>query len=62
MTRLSEEHEDGSAYDNLKAHFTEEEQVKLTLMIMVINGWNRLAVGFGGFVDPADVKARAAAA
>ena len=62
LTRLSEEHDDGTAYEELKAHFTEEEQVKLTLMIMVINGWNRLAVGLGGFVDPADVKARAAAA
>ena len=36
-----------SAYEALKAQFTEEEQVKLTLMINVINGWNRLAVGFG---------------
>jgi AhpD family alkylhydroperoxidase len=62
LTRLSEEHDDGTAYDELNAHFTEEEQVKLTLMIMVINGWNRLAVGLGGFVDPAEVKARAAAA
>lgn len=31
----------------LEAHFTPEEQVKLTLMINVINGWNRLVVGFG---------------
>jgi len=38
--------------------------VKLTLMINIINGWNRIAVGFGGFVDPAAVKAsnKAAAA
>ena len=36
-----------SAYEALKAQFTEEEQVKLTLMINVINGWNRIAVGFG---------------
>jgi alkylhydroperoxidase family enzyme len=34
----------------LKAQFSEEEQVKLTLMINVINGWNRIAVGFGMFV------------
>jgi hypothetical protein len=28
-------------------------------MINVINGWNRLAVGFGLWVDPAAAKARA---
>lgn len=62
LTRLSEEHTHESAYEELKAHFTEEEQVKLTLTIIVINGWNRIAVGFGGFVDPAAIRARAAAA
>ncbi len=43
-------------------HFTEEERVKLTLAIVVINGWNRIAVGCGGFVDPAATKTRARAA
>jgi len=62
LTRLSEEHTHLSAYEALKAEFTEEERVKLTLTICVINGWNRIAVGFGGFVDPAVIKARAAAA
>ena len=60
MTRLSEGHTHAEAYEALKAHFTEEEQVKLTLTIVVINGWNRLAVGFGGWADPAAVKANAA--
>jgi AhpD family alkylhydroperoxidase len=63
LTRLSEGHaalED--ARDALKAHFTNEEQVKLTLMINVINGWNRLAVGFKQFIDPTDAKAAAAQA
>ena len=36
---------------------TKEEQVKLTMMINVINGWNRLSVGFGMFIDPAVAKA-----
>ena len=57
LTRLSEGRERGEAYEALKAHFTEEEQVKLTLLINVINGWNRLAVGFGLFFDPAVAKA-----
>jgi AhpD family alkylhydroperoxidase len=56
LTRLSEGHTQESAYEALKTEFTEEEQVKLTLMINVINGWNRIAVGFGQFVDPAVIK------
>ncbi len=62
LTRLSEGHTHEAAYQVLKDHFTEEEQVKLTLMINVINGWNRLAVGFGLWVDPAAAKAAAQAA
>jgi AhpD family alkylhydroperoxidase len=62
LTRMSEGHTHEEAYEALKFEFSEEEQVKLTLMIVVINGWNRIAVGFGGFVDPAAIKARAAAA
>ncbi len=62
LTRLSEGHAHEAAYQALKDHFTEEEQVKLTLMINVINGWNRLAVGFGLWVDPAAAKAAAQAA
>jgi AhpD family alkylhydroperoxidase len=61
LTRLSEGHGglDG-ARDTLAAQFSAEEQVKLTLMINVINGWNRIAVGFRQFVDPAEAKAAAA--
>jgi AhpD family alkylhydroperoxidase len=62
LTRLCEGHEHESAYQALKAHFTEEEQVKLTLVINVINGWNRIAVGFAGWADPAAVKSVAKAA
>jgi AhpD family alkylhydroperoxidase len=51
LTRLSEGRSLESAREALLAEFSEEEQVKLTLMINVINGWNRLAVGFGLWVD-----------
>jgi AhpD family alkylhydroperoxidase len=57
LTRLSEGHAHESAYEALKDEFTEEEQVKLTLMINVINGWNRLAVGFGLWADQPATKA-----
>jgi AhpD family alkylhydroperoxidase len=62
LTRLAEGHELESAYESLKAQFSEAEQVKLTLMINVINGWNRISVGFGMFIDPADAKAAGQAA
>ena len=62
LTRLSEGHAIESARTALNAHFTEEEQVKLTLMINVINGWNRLSVGFGTWMEPAAAKAAARAA
>jgi AhpD family alkylhydroperoxidase len=45
-------------YQALKLHFTEQEQVDLTLLIVAINGWNRINVGFRT-VHP--VAARAAA-
>ncbi|APG88251.1 alkylhydroperoxidase (plasmid) [Sinorhizobium americanum CCGM7] len=61
LTRLSEGHAHENAYQTLQAHFTQEEQVKLTLMVNVINGWNRLAVGFGLWVDPAAAAAAAKA-
>jgi AhpD family alkylhydroperoxidase len=64
LTRLSEGQDQRreSAYQGLQAQFTQEEQVKLTLMINVINGWNRIAVGFGLFADPAVAKSVSAAA
>jgi AhpD family alkylhydroperoxidase len=62
LTRLFEGHTHETAYDALKQHFSEEERVKLTLMINIINGWNRLAVGFGMFADTQAVKATQAKA
>jgi AhpD family alkylhydroperoxidase len=62
LTRLSEGHTQESAYEALKTEFTEAEQVKLTLIVNVINGWNRIAVGFGLFADPAAIKVTAKAA
>jgi AhpD family alkylhydroperoxidase len=57
LTRLSEGHAHEAAYEAVWANFTQEEQVALTLMINVINGWNRIAVGFGLWADPAAAKA-----
>ncbi len=32
------------AYEEVKPHFTEKELVELTMVIITINGWNRLAI------------------
>jgi len=62
LTRLSEGRDLDSAYEALKTHFTEEEQVKLTVTINLINAWNRLAVGFSLWAEPATIKASVKAA
>jgi AhpD family alkylhydroperoxidase len=59
LTRLSEGKGHKDAYEALKAHFAEEEQVKLTMTINIINGYNRLAVGFGLFMEAAEIRASA---
>lgn len=57
LTSLSQGHTQDAAWDALAAHFTEEERVNLTLIVTVINGWNRLAVGFGLWIEtPASKK------
>lgn len=61
LTRLSEDPDLETAREQLAAHFSEEEQVKLSMVIIAINGWNRLAVGFKLWADPAQVSAQAAA-
>jgi AhpD family alkylhydroperoxidase len=46
LTGIAQGHTQKATKDALEAHFTPEEQVNLTVMINVINGWNRIAVGF----------------
>jgi AhpD family alkylhydroperoxidase len=48
LTLVSETRAPDDAYRALQAQFTEEEQVTLTLLIVAINGWNRIQVGFRG--------------
>jgi AhpD family alkylhydroperoxidase len=55
LTLVSETHAPDDVYRALQAQFTEEEQVTLTLLIVAINGWNRLQVGFRA-VHPVDKR------
>ena len=46
MTLVSEGHVPDEVYEEVRQHFSEEELVNLTLAIVTINGWNRLAIAF----------------
>jgi AhpD family alkylhydroperoxidase len=48
LSLVAETHAPDDVYRALQAQFTEEEQVRLTLLIVAINGWNRIQVGFRG--------------
>ena len=46
VTLIADKRAPDEVYAALDAQFSQEDQVKLTLMIDNINGWNRLAVAF----------------
>jgi AhpD family alkylhydroperoxidase len=51
MTQIATKRAPAHVHAALTEEFTAKEQVQLTLAINMINGWNRLAVGFDMF-DP----------
>jgi AhpD family alkylhydroperoxidase len=46
ITLVSEGHVPDAVYEKARESFSEEELVNLTLAIITINGWNRLAITF----------------
>jgi AhpD family alkylhydroperoxidase len=46
LTVISENDVPDSLYEATRKHFNEEEIVTLTMAIIAINGWNRLAISF----------------
>ena len=46
LTRIDREGAPDNVYEALKAHFSEEEQIRITLLVGAINAFNRLNVGF----------------
>ncbi|WP_407520102.1 carboxymuconolactone decarboxylase family protein [Methylobacterium oryzisoli] len=46
LTRVAETGAPDADYEEMARHFSEAEQVQLTLLIGAINVWNRLQVGF----------------
>jgi AhpD family alkylhydroperoxidase len=61
VTLVSEGHVPDEVFAQARAHFSEEELVSLTMAIVAINGWNRLAIAFraeAGKYQPGSLKAR----
>lgn len=46
VTRVADTHVPEEVYEQARKHFTEKELVDLTLAVVAINGWNRLAISF----------------
>jgi AhpD family alkylhydroperoxidase len=46
LTQVSLGHAPDIVYEYARKHFSEKEMVDLTMAIVAINGWNRLAIGF----------------
>jgi|ERR1700677_1288058 len=47
LTLISECHAPDDLYEDLQAHFSEKEIVALTMVIALINTWNRISISFG---------------
>ncbi len=46
VTKISENGVPAEVYDQVKSQFNEKELVDLTLAVIAINSWNRLAISF----------------
>jgi AhpD family alkylhydroperoxidase len=57
LTRISETHAPDDVYEGLKPHFSEKAIVDLTMLIGMINLWNRLAIGMRFIPDGAPPRA-----
>ena len=46
VTLVSVDHVPDAVYEHAMRHFSEEELVNLTMAVITINGWNRIAISF----------------
>lgn len=46
VTEIGASHAPDELFERVRAHFTEAELVSLSMAIVAINGWNRLAIAF----------------
>jgi AhpD family alkylhydroperoxidase len=65
LTRISESEVSDELFKRVSTHFNKEELAALTLAIIAINGWNRLAISFrfpAGTYQPQSVREAATSA
>ena len=60
LTHISETHAPDDVYEEVRRHFSEVETVNLTMLIGMINLWNRIAIGFRS-IHPGKAPAASAA-
>jgi AhpD family alkylhydroperoxidase len=63
LTLISQTHAPDDVYEEARRHFSELELVNLTMAIVTINSWNRLAIGFRsvpGTYEPRPAESRSA--
>ena len=63
VTFITQGHAPDALYEETRRHFSEEELVTLTMAVVTINGWNRLAIAFRsvpGDYQPASLTAAGA--
>ena len=46
MTLIADNHVPDEVYEQVRQHFSEAEVINLTLAVVAINGWNRIAISF----------------
>src|SRR5215216_6588837 len=46
VTNIPQIHESDEGYEAARAQFSAEELIKLTVVVIAIDGWNRLAIAF----------------
>ena len=59
LTLITVGHVPDEVYEEVRAEFSDEELVNLTVVVNTINGWNRIAIGFRmlpGSYDPHATK------
>jgi len=59
LTLIAERGAPDEVFEQVRKQFTEEELANLTLAIVIINGWNRFAIGFRadvGHYEPGSVQ------
>lgn len=51
VTEISKEGVSDSLFQEMKAHFSDEEIVNINLLVIAINAWNRMGVAFQSELD-----------